>query len=521
MEKTVSRGTTALFPDLFPCLWYLPVAAAVAGLTVYAFLKSITYQLYDELDRQITTREHTLALLAGTVLILLFLKLWTSRIAPKLPPAAHPLLPLAVCCIVSVYLIVAVRGLAVNDALTMDGITNRFMQGDYSDFTSPGGYLYNKSHQIGYLVYETLIYRLFGASNFRAYQVVNLFCILITVWLLTCIARELFESRRVYHLTCIMSCGLLFLFVYSTHIYNDIVSLPFQTAAMYLQLRYLRTGRILRELLAGVCLAVGYLLKTNVLISLVAMVFLLAQEAIRRFRNTPGKRLHALQPVLLAISLVALSLGLTAAVRSHYTHLAGLDVFPPGEPMSTYVAMSLQETQEGQSGWYNGYNARVFKEHDYDYALTDAAAKKEIQTRLASFLEDPAHGVYFFAKKFLTQWADASCISMRNLELASRHVEGHSTLIHSIIYDRGRSVFYGIMKLFFVIYCLGFLIYLTDAIRKRQFPAAQSLFILFIFGGMLFHEFWEASSRYTMRYYLFFVPFAAYGIDRIIQGRRV
>lgn len=34
-------------------------------------------------------------------------------------------------------------------------------------------------------------------------------------------------------------------------------------------------------------------------------------------------------------------------------------------------------------------------------------------------------------------------------------------------------------------------------------------------GGMLFHELWEGSSRYTMRYYICLLPFAAYGIRKI------
>lgn len=497
-------------------LWYVPVAVAAAGLLLYSVAKSIDYTLYDELDRQITVNENIPLLAAGVILALLFMNVWLDRIAPVLPAAAHPLLPLVVCAGISLWLIFSVRGLAVNDALTMDGITNRFLQGDYSDFTTPGGYLYNKSHQIGYLVYETVMYRLFGASNFFAYQLVNLLGILITLYLLTRISRELFADEGTYHLTCLLCCGMLFLFVYSTHIYNDIPSLPLQTAAMYLQLRYLRTGRIRYALAAGIALAPGYMIKTNVLISLVAMVILLLLETLRRL-HTKETTLHKLQPALFAAYFIILCLGLMNAVRGHYTRLAGLDTFPPGEPMSTYVAMSLQETEEGQSGWYNGYNARVFAENGYDHARTDEASRADIRQRMTELMEEPSHMAYFFAKKFLTQWGDASCISMRNLELASRHVEGHSALTDSVLYGRGRTVFYQIMNLFQTVCFLGFTVYCIDALRRHTFPASQSLLILFVFGGMVFHEFWEASSRYTMRYYIFFVPFAAFGITRLLS----
>lgn len=516
MESSAGQDRNTRVLSRISYLWYVPVTVAALGLLLYSCCKSIEYTLYDELDRQITVGENVPLLVVGVILSLLFIKVWMDRLAPKLPATIYPFLPLIVCAVISLWLIFSVRGLAVNDALTMDGITNRFMQGDYSDFTMPGGYLYSKSHQIGYLVYETVMYRLFGASNFRAYQLVNLLGILVTVYLLARIARELFEDELTFQLTCLLSCGMLYLFVYSTHVYNDIPSLPLQEAAMYLQLRYLRTGKIRYELTAGITLALGYMIKTNVLISLVAMIIMLLLETLRRLRSdepASGK----LQPVFFAVYLTVLCLGLMNVVRGYYTRLAGIDTFPPGEPMSTYVAMSLQETDEGQSGWYNGYNARVFAENGFDYEQTDAVARADIKRRMSELMQDPSHMAYLFAKKFLTQWGDASCISMRNLELTSRHVEGHSALTDSVLYGRGRTVFYQIMNVFQTVCFLGFMIYCIDALRRHVFPAAQSFLILYIFGGMLFHEFWEASSRYTMRYYVFFVPFAAYGITRLLS----
>lgn len=497
-------------------LWYVPVALAALGLTLYSCYKSTYYKLNDELDWQVSVNENLPVLLLFVFLVLILLRLWMTHLAPRLSDRAHLLLPLLVCAVISLYLIMAVRGLAVNDALMMDGVINRFMQGDYSDFTTPGGYLYNKSHQIGYLAYEDIMYRLFGESNFLAYQLVNLAGILITLFLLPRIARELFEDRNVYILTCLLGCGMLYLFVYSTHVYNDIPSLPLQAAAMYLQLRYLKTHRALYEIAAGVSLAIGYCIKTNVLISLVAMVIILFLDALRQYHAEHGINRKVIRPVLFAVYITALSLGMMSAIRTHYMRLAGLDAFPPGEPMSTYVAMSLHETEYGQSGWYNGYNARVFRENAYDYDRTDQIARTDAKRLLADLASDPAHGAYFFLKKFLTQWADASCISMRNLELTSLHVEGHSDLINSIIYGRGRVLFYRIMNIFQTVCFLGFAIYCIKAVLRRKFPLTQSFLILFIFGGMLFHEFWEASSRYTMRYYVFFVPFAAYGIDQLL-----
>ena len=49
------------------------------------------------------------------------------------------------------------------------------------------------------------------------------------------------------------------------------------------------------------------------------------------------------------------------------------------------------------------------------------------------------------------------------------------------------------------------------------FSDGEILMIIFIIGGMIFHKFWEASGRYTMRYYLTMLPLAAEGADMVMK----
>jgi hypothetical protein len=43
------------------------------------------------------------------------------------------------------------------------------------------------------------------------------------------------------------------------------------------------------------------------------------------------------------------------------------------------------------------------------------------------------------------------------------------------------------------------------------------LILILIFGGILFHEFWEGSSRYAMRYYIYWLPYAAFGMKKVLE----
>ena len=106
---------------------------------------------------------------------------------------------------------------------------------------------------------------------------------------------------------------------------------------------------------------------------------------------------------------------------------------------------------------------------------------------------------------------------MRELELTSRHVEGQPAMMYSVIYGKGRIVFSWIMNVFQSIIYLGAAIYCIDVSRSKKLEFTQAFLILFIFGGMLFHELWEGSSRYTMRYYICLLPLDASGMNRLCE----
>ena len=73
------------------------------------------------------------------------------------------------------------------------------------------------------------------------------------------------------------------------------------------------------------------------------------------------------------------------------------------------------------------------------------------------------------------------------------------------------------MNVYMTVCYLGVVIYLVGVLRKKHVSDSEMLLLILIFGGMVFHEFWEGSSRYAMRYYVYWIPFAAYGIKRLLD----
>ena len=72
------------------------------------------------------------------------------------------------------------------------------------------------------------------------------------------------------------------------------------------------------------------------------------------------------------------------------------------------------------------------------------------------------------------------------------------------------------MNVFMTVCYLGVIIYLAGIIKGRKPTVSEMLLLILIFGGIIFHEFWEGSSRYTMRYYIYYLPFGAYGLKVLL-----
>ncbi|RKM57860.1 hypothetical protein D6855_12480 [Butyrivibrio sp. CB08] len=411
-------------------------------------------------------------------------------------------------------LIIVIVPQAVNDSKMLDDVINQFMAGDYSSLTEAGGYLFTWPFQLGYVGFGQIMHFLFGESNYFAWDIVQLISIIITIYLLYQITWELFEDKVVCGIMAVISCGALFFYNFVTYIYGDIISMAPQTLALYMMILYVKRDKARYAIVSAVSITVAILIKPNCEIALIALVMALLGSVINRF---DWRRLFS-RLVLAALFLV-LTFGSKNAVNAYYCNLTGLSAIPDGSPSWSHIAMGLQES-ELEDGWYNRYNYDVFSENGYDTEATAIAAKKNIQETLKTFVDRPLHGAKFFVRKFTTQWADSVCISTHDLDLVSRHVDITSPLREYLVFgsDKGCPLLIWIMNVFMPVCYIGVAVYLFGILRGRDVSWQEMLVLILIFGGIMFHEFWEGSSRYTMRYYIYWIPYAAYGIKVILSA---
>ena len=209
---------------------------------------------------------------------------------------------------------------------------------------------------------------------------------------------------------------------------------------------------------------------------------------------------------------------------------------PEGVPSAAYFAMGMEET-EGKYGWYNGRNVGLFRDAGYDREQTVLDARETMKASIGEFQNSKRYLIRFYAGKFLSQWGDPTCVSMREMEETRRHTGELPKLVDSLIFGTGSRILQWGMNVTHSLIYLGLTIYLLSVIgaalrrkqklgmlaqehRLRTVSSPEILLVLFLVGGMLFHQIWEASGRYTMRYYLTMLPLAAWGICRLIGGKQ-
>ncbi|WP_026498277.1 glycosyltransferase family 39 protein [Butyrivibrio sp. WCD2001] len=492
-------------------VFFVPFTALCLLILAASSVTTIYYDTDQGADLPRFGAQNYLILIVGAALFLLaayFLTKTHKKVLFSIVLIAEALL-----CLVIIFTSDAV---AVTDGLTLDKIINAFNAGDYSSLEK-GGYMFVYPFQIGYVAIGQILADVFGPSNYLVFQIINLAAILVSVIFLHKITRELFEDDGICEVLDLLSLLMFFLYSYVTYVYNDIWSVAPGILALYFEICYLKKHEIKDELFAALFLGFGCLLKTNLYIALIAMAILLVADLLQGALTKADKfRGRCVMSAAFIILLVVMALCPLKLIGNVYAKKAGLSEYPDGVPSSTYFAMAMQEG-EGEWGWYNGFNWNTYAEADYDPELTGEKAKAAIDERLSEFRERPLHAVKFYVRKLLTQWADPTHISLRNYELSMRHSESKSAFAHSLVYGTWSKIFQAVMDVAHFLVYFGVCIYCFATIRKKSLDLPQALLILFVFGGMLFHEIWEGSSRYIIRYYLTLLPFGAYGIKNTIS----
>lgn len=485
--------------------YLVPFAVMIGFNAINSLLRTTYFDLYQDMETARYKWDNPAVVLvfsaAATAIIYLVIK---SKQIRKMNIQKFALAYSVFICLFIVLLFRCV--VTCDSALVSDAVVG-FLQNNYHAFEQ-GEYFYRYSFQVGFAAVLELVYSIFGLENFIAFQMVNILSIYVILKMLGKITAELFEDENIRRIEAILSMGMLPLFLFSTFVYGDIIGWGFGISGIYFMIRYLKAGRWQDILKMSALLSAGVLVKSNINILVVAAVIAVFLHVIQNKRY---------KMLLWIPAIVLISQAGTWGVEGLYAARAGMDQFPEGIPKIAWIAMSMQEGDEGgyACGWYNAYNWNIYEENQFDQALTTQACVENLKQSLEKFWREKRFAVDFFYKKFTSQWNAPTFQAMITNEWNSRHVKNLSPLAEFFIYGAGREIFYQIMNVY------HFLMFLCTGIYcfrfRRNWSTERAYFSLNIFGGFLFHMLWEAQSRYILGYFVLMLPLAAFGIDEILK----
>ena len=501
-------------------IYMIPLAALLVFLFFCSLTQTTVTALYQDNEHPSYMKDPVLLMLLVLALSLVLLyvicryvirnqKIRTGSLR------AAALVWAAAWCLFAVYVF---RCGVSSDGMNVNILAGNLLDGDYQAILD-NPYFQVYPYQIYMAEFFAFVYRIIGRDNYIVFQLMNAVLIILAMLALQKITDEIFKGGK--ETACktagaaaetgtetgrwlpVISMLYIPLFLFSALIYGDVISLCLGLWAIFFTLRYLQTDRwqYLIPTAALFCLAV--ITKENTKIMLMAFFIIMV---LKTFTDRRWLRL------VLAGAVVVIGLSGTFTIRQAVTRQMGLDSFPEGTPLLSWVVMGVQDTDESGvgCGWFNGFTSNVYEESGRNPELAAELSKEALKEAISFQLQHPKHMIYYYYKKFISSWNDSSFMIQQLNEWNSRHSENKIPLSDVFIYGSGYTFLFWLMNFCHLIVTFFVAIGGIAVLRKWSLPAAYLL--LNVTGGVLFHEFvWETSGRYVHPYYVMLMPVAAYG----------
>jgi hypothetical protein len=366
---------------------------------------------------------------------------------------------------------------------------------------SDGGYLFLFPQQFGLVGLYELLFGLFG--DYRYDVIYILYGVLngITVWIGYCITSRFTTGAvgKILYLLLISSCFPYFIF--TNFIYGDIPSICLCMLMFWFAIRWEDTGRYRYLTLLCVNAVLAVLVRKN---SLIAVVGVSIGLMLLFIRCRKAKYLISFFALLITVFLGVKGVETIYEIRSGYEVEGGI-------PASLYIAMGLQGDMT-RPGRFNNYNKATFYEHGGKREPASQAGWDYIQSRLEEFGQSPSDGITFFKMKLLTQWNMPTFESLVSNRSFARDPQG---IIRNIYNGLLREKIFNYLDRYqFVVYA-GALIAILWIFWNRKADIGFYIPLIAICGGFLFSIIWEAKCRYVLPYFIFTLPYTAYGISML------
>ena len=369
-------------------------------------------------------------------------------------------------------------------------IAEQLKNGDNSCFDT-NAYLFEYPFQLGIVRFYQLLGYVFGDGNYIAFQLINVIMIALTVWLTYLIFKKMeHEEYGFGHM--IMYCVFLPYLVLSTLAYGSVPGLFCIALSMY----FVTTLYEKKPILAMVLGAISTILATNFklnewVMTIAIIIFVLLQ--------TIAKKVKIKHAIIFGVVLLATTFIVSTSNEQYILKRSG-GRHLEGAPMICWIAMACQDGKMAP-GWFNGYGLDVYRDNNFDDAITKKASWEKIKEVLREDIRDPKTGLSKYCKKFQSQWNNPTFESVWLVE------DGDMEWLTK---GWGRWLFINFTNIIHTIILTGCLLFAI--FRFKDITLKELLFPLCLLGGVGFHLFWECQCMTAIPYIVMQLPVAVLGL---------
>lgn len=369
---------------------------------------------------------------------------------------------------------------------------------------SYGSYLSVYPNNIGFVTYLILHIKLFGEFYaLYSVRIFNIIFVLIGYYSLYKITALCFNNRKI-NLTLIFLMFLSMQFVfYSFMIYGNCISYALALLSVYFVLKYLNNNKIIDLILGAIAIVISISIKENSLIILIAETIFVVLNVIKTKKLIP----------LLIVVLMFLGTYIgTTGIQEFWGNKAEINYENTRLPTICWLGYGLNYDQRKPGSYMSEFEA-YHAANGFMGEYTSLQAKAFINGVFDEFAKRPSLIFRFYGQKFLISWADPQydCFDgyreLNNNTFVKEMIGGHGNDTLMLIWDATSSVI-----------GVGLLAILIK--KMKQLELNQLLGAVVVIGGFLFHAFWEVKSIYLYQYFMYLLPYAAYGLVNIFDNEK-
>ncbi len=386
----------------------------------------------------------------------------------------------------------------IDDAASVQKVAVAIVENNTKVLKS-NSYLEKCPQQIGMAVIFSIIYKIFNSTNYRIIQYLNILANVLTILGLYKITKKLDKNN---HFNDLIYLSLILTFVpltlLTTYVYSDYIGLSLIVWSIYFIMNYKENNKTKNIIVSAILMDVACIMKTNYLVSFIAVIIYLILNIINNHKNLIKKIgliiiyiILVLGPYIILKNTVSAKLNLTATESI---------------PTSGYIYIGMSESTRGP-GWYGVAVLPAWE----DATKSRKVYPTLIKNRIKEFIDNPVYCLNFYKEKIISGWEDPYFQSVwYNL------ISGTETVYWDEIPtgNKFQVIQLGMKCLLLLIYSFTFIY----ALLNRKNINLNSILLSTIFiGGFLFHILWEMKSRYTLPYVIIIIPLATLGISQFIE----